>query len=366
MPDEHFYRFPTVDFFGKSMPGVLFTLLSLSLLPYELVTSTEVPPSMTLAVVVTAIFVVLVVGFTVGQALNTVTIVIQKSIYWLGLNLYRFLDFVGIPDNRYWAELVLEDTNNPDSNTSRPTSKDVKDGTGDTILLVPLDTVVWNQVKKKITQRTKFWLWKRYVNFKRVFVPHRKTFENRLKRHLARKKPENYPNVELFEDRYSALTAELDGRTPDFPTISETAQGVDIPEDLYTHVSSYLTYQGVSRSQRHKALYVFCRNTASVLFIFATIYAFMSVAHLFVGLLITKGPDTFIATVLHEKVRDTVALETWHLSGLLFGLMINFLYSTGEYKRYYIEYMIADFNHTAPKRRDSTTPGSNATTENEN
>lgn len=371
MAEKHFYRFPTVDFFGKSMPGVLFTLFSISLLPARLITENEFIASMSLAVVVTGIFIVIVVGFTVGQGLNTATIVIQKSIYWIGLNVHRSLHFVGFPDYRFWTELILDgetDEKNPGDDESgeaetggestvveqrtdggpaedsgeRATNDERKDSTEDSAVRGD------RTVAYTLYLRMKFWMWMRYLNFKTIFIPHRTAFENRLQRHMAEDKPEKYPNVELFRDRYEAMTDELGESAAPFPSEGETVYDVEVSEDLYPLVSSYLTQQGSTRSQRHKALYVFCRNTTNVLFLFAIAYAFMAIAPIFFQSLLTPGPDTYVATLLSTEFKKTVDIEIYHLSILLLVASVNFMYASGEYKRYYIEYMIADFNHAAP------------------
>lgn len=373
MTEKHFYRFPTVDFFGKSMPGVLFTLFSISLLPARLITENEFITSMSLAVVVTGIFIVIVVGFTVGQGLNTATIVIQKSIYWFGLNVHRLLHFVGFPDYRFWTELILDrepdekrpgddelgetetggestvverktDGGAPEESTATVTDDDRSDSTENGSVRSD------RSIAQKLYLRLKFWVWMRYLNFKTIFIPHRTAFENRLQRHMAENKPEQYPNVELFGDRYEAMADELGESTPPFPSEGETVYDVTVSDDLYPLVSSYLTQQGSTRSQRHKALYVFCRNTTNVLFLFAVAYAFLAIAPTFFQELLTPGPDTYIATLLSNVFEKAVDIEIYHLSVLLLVASVNFMYASGEYKRYYLEYMIADFNHAAPSR----------------
>lgn len=370
MADKHFYRFPTMDFFGKSMPGVLFTLFSISLLPAQLITENEFITSISLAVVITGIFTVIVVGFTVGQGLNTLTIVIQKLFYWFGLNVYRLLHLAGFQDYRYWTELKLNREMDQEQQNGKETETDGESTVAEREMgnETPEDggkTVSYGEgtdsTENSVTQseqtiartlylRTKFWIWMRYLNFKPIFIPHRTAFENRLQRHMAEERPEEYPNVELLRDRYNAMTAELGESAPPFPSEGKTVYDVEVSGDLYPLMSSYLTQQGITRSQRHKALYVFCRNTTNVLFLFALAYTFMALAPFFFNHLLTSGPDTYIATLVSVEFKDMINIKIHHLSLLLLAASVNFMYASGEYKRYYIEYMIADFNHAAPKR----------------
>lgn len=314
MIEKHFYRFPTVDFFGKTMPGVIFTLLSIPLLPFQVLENGNNAISESLPLVILFIFVVIVVGFAVGQGLNTVTVIFEKSVYRIGINMYRLAHFMGIPDYEFWEELELE------SREDGPTH-DEED----------LKTIQY--------QRVKLWFWKRYINFKRIFLPHRQSFANRIQRHKADEKPEFYDDIELFESQYRAMAHELHGNPPPYPNDQETVDEVVVPDELYPIVSSYLTNQDIQRAQRYKSLYIFCRNVAVVSLFYTGIYgiaAFHSV--------ISGG----LPPIVSESVQSDLFGISPVVPIVLLTTSLIFFYSTGEYKRYYIEYLIADFIHTSP------------------
>lgn len=179
------------------------------------------------------------------------------------------------------------------------------------------------------------WYLDRHRNFKRIFVPHRVAFEDWIKRHRAEQRRDQ-PKIDLFEEQYRKLLGDFHETGPTFPAHGSKPREVDVPEDTYLLVSDYLTHHGVNRARRHKAL--FCQNTAVALLF----YAVVILDRRFRLSLLTPDPDTVLAHLIHQDVIH----PAWPLPvGLLLASLV-FLYATGVYKEFYLEYLIVDFVHS--------------------
>lgn len=298
MPERHFYRFPSVDFFGKSMPGILFTLLAIPILPEtlfsEIVGSIE---QVTLALVVVGIFLIIVVGFSIGQGLNTVSIIFERIVYTVGLII---------------------------SNKSQ----------------LEVDYQRWGDRDQQDEVNSINWIRNQFESFKRIFVPHRILFNDWIRRHLADDHPSHQHKIALFRDTYEEYGGKLGRNLPKLPHSGESTTDIHIPNDIYILVSDYLTHKGVNRARRHKSLFVFCRNAAVTTGYFTFIYGLV---------LYDVNNDDFILlnrendTVLAHLFADGLIDPGYPIIIVLATTSVIFLYGISIYKRLYVEYMIVDF-----------------------
>jgi len=314
MVERHFYRFSSVDFFGKSMPGVLFTLFGVLFLPEPLYTSVvSFVDAVNLAVVVSAFFIIVVVGFTAGQGINIVAIILQRVLYTTGYLISEIARNRGFPDYEYWAEVKFTDS--------------TKDGSG----------------KSAIVLNFKYWIWNRYVNIKRGLVPHRIIFNDWIRRHISPNRPDgNEPKIETFIEKYDAHSSAVSNKTPSIPTPSPSQHinDIDVPEDVYLLVSDYVSHHGPVRSRRHKALFVFCRNTAIALALYTILVTVVALDVAFESFhLLTPEFDTVLANLIHNEI----LAPSYVLPSVLFGSTFIFIYAIGIYKKMYLEYLIMDF-----------------------
>lgn len=87
MPTRVFSPFPSLDFFGKSIPGVILSLLLVSLLPVRIPSQTiqnRTVVGFTTSEILLLLLGIVVFGFVVGQGLHTTAVLIERTAFYLG------------------------------------------------------------------------------------------------------------------------------------------------------------------------------------------------------------------------------------------------------------------------------------------
>jgi len=319
MPERHFYRFPSVDFFGKSMPGLLFTLLAILLIPepifVQYVQNANKPG---LAFVVTAIFVIIVVGFSVGQGLNTLSIIFKNATFRIAFTISKILD-----TQLNQAPKQVRNFTSIDYLTKYKRYSEE-----------PKNTL------PQLFSRLRYWIWRQFMDIKRIFVPHRIVFNDWIRRHKVPKRTEDHqPKIDCLEKMFDKYTEDIDAPHLNFPDENEDISKISVSEDIYLLISDYITHQGVNRARRHKSLFIFCQNSAVTMLTFAVLYQFVIWDSRGVISILGPGNSTVLAMLIDEKI--IVPPDPLPVVLLIFGCV--FLYASSIYQKFYVEYLIVDF-----------------------
>lgn len=125
----------TYDFFGKSLPGIVFLLMLSLLLPAKWLIGTF--QDSRLGSMVGIVLAAVLLGFVVGEVLHSVALLLHRSVYWFGYGVHSVISRLC-----QWARGTGEGERREVSNPA------------------PVN-----------------WIGDRWQTVKRVFEPHRKTFE---------------------------------------------------------------------------------------------------------------------------------------------------------------------------------------------
>jgi len=299
------------DFFGKSIPGIVLLLGLSTLLPkIPILPTGEQNGTLTLATITTLALALVFSGLVLGQAVHTIAVNIEKIFYRVG----RW------SQNRYYLHgpVVLTD----ERRESRP----------------------------RLDELFKFsrpWLIRRYWGIHDTFKSHRRLFENELGWYFdlsVERRKSNVPNVnydvfrQCCKSEYDVDIARFD-RTSDSRLLTGSYEQL---RHLYPMVTSKVTRHSGGRASGFQARYSFCRGMWVVVL-------FLLLAYLWV--LFLPVP---LRALNYEPVILTV-LSAAELGVLILGLLIAlivFLDAAGDYKRNYIEYLIADFNSAISVRNE--------------
>lgn len=274
------------DFFAKTIPGVLFFFGLVSLLPS--IPNLPGETGFNLAFISVSIIVTAIGGFVVGQALHAVAVAGETAGY----------RFTLIVHDRFPA--LRTEERSPDENT----------GESDHGIFLRPVFFAW-----RLVNQVYCWIVKR---LNEVVRPHRIWFKKRLH--------EEYQKEGDADGLYEWFKLE----SRDYLQ-KNTMELTEQHEKIYRFVMSYLEYADDGRARKFQATASFCRSTWVTLLLFSVIYA----ALIFPDISFLIGHTPIVSEVLTEYgVRVPFAL---FIGSLLF------MYSTGQYKRHFTEYIVVDF-----------------------
>jgi hypothetical protein len=303
MPDRLVGVLESYDFFGKSIPGILLLIGFFTFLPkiplFPVGGETE---SINFATITTLALTLVFSGLVLGQAVHTVAVNIEKVFYRVGWWLL----------NRYYVHspLVLSD----EYRESHPRV----DG---------------------IYKYCRPWLIRRYWGIHDTFKSHRRLFENELGWYFdlsVEKRKSDVPNVN-YDTFRQHCKSEFDVDVARFDQTSDSRRlvgGYEQLRHLYPMVTSKTANATGGRASGFQARYSFCRGMWVVLLILLLGYLWLQVL-----------PAPLSALDYKPVILDL--FSSAELGVLMFGLVVAiivFLDAAGDYKRHYIEYLIADFN----------------------
>jgi hypothetical protein len=291
-----FDRFPPVDFFGKSLPGILFLFLILSSLPPNIIEKVggENIKVNGISGVLLIIFLLLVFGFTLGQVLNTISVVIEKGFYWMGRQLYVLYH---TPDSTPDHEWFTQRLTGPDT-------------------------------EKRIRRGTRLWLWNRFIGFKLIFTPHRYLFYLRIKRNLNPEKPyDDKDIIEVFQKEFERVF-EQGPNIPNYDNLQkDDKRGGELTTEVYPLTMSKLDTKNINRARKFKAKYMFSRSIWVVLLGFAFVHTYFVLSS-------TSSNILLFSIFPYNSVL---------IPALLLISAVAFMYASGEYKHYFVQYIFSDF-----------------------
>lgn len=292
------------DFFGKSIPGIVALIGIATLLPGLPLDAFSDPNGTVNFTVLTALALTLVFsGLVLGQAVHTLADNTEKVIYrmgnWLGDKYYIHGPIISA---EWWEEHGEWEEN-------------------------------YSEVKP--------WLERRYWGIHDVFKSHRRLFENELGWHFdLSERMENRRGLDgsnILYDRFrKCCEAEFGIDVARFDrTASKSIQlnGYVEIRQLYPMVTATLSSKGSGRANGFQARYSFCRGmwVTSLLLLFGYLLVLFS----------PFSPEVLMyePLILQVLSKSELGILMW---AMLF-LSIAFMDASGDYKKHYIEYLIADF-----------------------
>lgn len=292
------------DFFGKSIPGIVALIGIATLLPGLPLDTFSDPNGTVNFTVLTALALTLVFsGLVLGQAVHTLADNTEKVVYrignWLGDKYYIY------------GPIISEDC---------------------------WENHKWWYGKYS---HVKPWLERRYWGIHDVFKSHRRLFENELGWYFdISERMENKRGLDsrnIIYDRFrECCEAEFGIDVARFDrTASRSIQlnGYVEIRQLYPMVTATLSSKGSGRANGFQARYSFCRGMWVTFLLL--LFAYLSV------LFSPFQPEVFTYEPLILQIFS--GSELGILMWAMLFLTIAFMDASGDYKKHYIEYLIADF-----------------------
>lgn len=285
MPVRFFSPFPSLDFFGKSIPGVILSVLLVSLLPVTVPKQTiesRTAIGFTTSEIVLLLLGVIVFGFVVGQGLHTTAVLIERAAFAVG----------------------------------RSATRSGREGGRTDRSRLPA------RVRTGLGGAAKRWLSDRWV--KTAFEPHREMFEREVRETVDGADDNAMVDafVDACRDRYGNRFVEDDGVSY-----------------LYPLVLSDLNNWEDNRAGRFQSSYTFSRSVWVEFLTVSVVYAAISLDPAGVVGIYSETPPVIAQVAPGNTAVAAVAL---------FVLAINFMYASSIYKNYFVQYVFADFiNYTA-------------------
>jgi len=299
--------FSSYDVFGKSIPGAVFFLGLVSILPEESKILAELtswpggPGSSFVAILLLA----LGLGLIFGEAIHTLANISEKMVAWLGRRAVNSAGF-------------LRD-NLPELHTALTTDfTDYADAT-------KFEAGIYDRIED-----TKKWYKKRYYGLNASFKSHRRLFAEQCATNFGSKRGprKNLDPKKIYSQFFNKFEEVFDSSLPK-TNIQELME-------LYPLITAEVTKSGGSEFRRFQSVYSFCRSMWVTLSIFST-------AHLLIFFgnsrewitLFDYRPAVFILVPVEFMQTVPIAL---FLSSILFVV------ASGTYKKHYVEYLVAEFS----------------------
>jgi|GEM_PF-6449391 len=296
------------DFFGKSIPGIILISGVVSLLPTQTLESMSVSSGdINFASLAILLATLVFIGFVMGEAAHTLAVNVEKTLYWGGHSLWNFYHKHAASKVELWLG-------------------NRREGLLGTIGQALRIGVFWRFCRP--------WCRRRYWGIHDVFKNHRRLFENTLKWHFAknitrrRGDEENITYHGLIDAFNNTFTTEPYDGLVDFRLQAEQHR---VYQQIYPMVASEVTEDEGSRAGVFQSRYSFCRGMWVVLLILAIAYAYV---------FYTNGVTLFHGQLLIEEL-------DWRTRSYLLLILgissLSFMDAAGNYKRYYVEYLISEF-----------------------
>lgn len=283
------------DLFAKTIPGVLFFIGFVSLLP----SIPEIPnQEIGFGFITVVIIITVVSGYVIGQALHSIAVAIETLGYRFSNFLYARSRFVR---RDYWESREgISYTISDVDNTSNIVFRGVRMGLGH-ILRIPA--------------RLYYWL---ITKIHEVVLPHRVWFKIRLERELEEKEnPDGLYEWFKWEcrDHLESMDMSL----------------VEQYEKVYRFVMSYLEFINGGRARKFQATSSFCRSSWITFLGFSLLYF----------LFLNYSPERLFGYT--PVIQSELAKYGYKIPIALFIWSLLFMYSSAQYKKHFTEYIVVDF-----------------------
>lgn len=296
------------DFFAKTIPGVLFFIGFVSLWS----SVPELPEGQfDFAFVSVALIVTGISGFVIGQALHAFAVAAESGGYRIAA--YVYLNFKYLRTN-YWQNRT-------------GLSGGISDRSPDEIYPRLQKISLFISFILSIPARVYCWIVGR---LKEALLPHRVWFMQRLQREFSEGgEPDAIYEWFKWQSRDHLLSVEGD--------VS------DEHEKIYRFVMSYLQMTGAGRARKFQATSSFCRSTWITLIVFGLVY----------GIIILVDPEVILGykPIVLPLLEDHGPIV---LTSLFLGTIL-FMYSAGQYKKHFTEYIAVDFYNAIERGAGGTT-----------
>ncbi|WP_157884829.1 hypothetical protein [Halorubrum aethiopicum] len=290
------------DLFAKTIPGTLFFIALVSLSPSIPDVSLD---GASLGVISILFIVTAVSGLIIGQALHSVAVAGETA----GYKLTRIIhDSSTRARTSYWKNYQKMDPRSPENTLSKE----------------------WPFIETELVLRRLFgqiycWIVNR-VN--EVVLPHRVWFKKRLRDEFG----EGNEADGLYD--WFKLQSRNQLKSMDMDLVEEH-------EKIYRFVMSYLRFVNSGRARKFQATSSFCRSTWLTLLTFAIVYV----------IIILGNVEPIIG---YSPVIEPVLVEYGYSIpvGLFTGTLL-FMYSAGQYKKHFTEYIVVDFYNAVENNSES-------------
>ncbi|WP_152422377.1 hypothetical protein [Halorubrum californiense] len=312
------------DFLGKSVPGIVLITGLASLfpgLPTQLLSQSQ--NGVTFTVLATIALILVFTGLVVGQAVHTLADNVEKILYWVGRETY----------NRYYMDGFVRE----EFRENHPIFYLIG-----YCFYWPLNWLIlrWIRyaVRYIVESLTKSrWFIRRYWGIHDSFKSHRRLFEDELGWYFSdeTKRLSSFPNIsyeqfsQCCEDEFGINLGKLEG----VPANAVVTQKEIEYRQLYSMIASLVSTAEQGRANGFQARYSFCRGMWVVLL-------FMILAYLLTLFPpIVPAPLDYNPIVFELLNRDELGV----VIAVMSVMVVIFVDAAGDYKRNFIEYLIADF-----------------------
>jgi hypothetical protein len=302
MPSRLLQIFGSYDLFGKSVPGA-FLIIGLSLiLPQQTYQTIELEP--TFLNIAALLFLLLLVGLMIGQGVHTIANNFEKIFRWTVQRLNGTLRVLEASGDWTFELSTLK---------SEPASPDEEyDG-------------LWKKLCRNWRNSTIDWLHRRYWGTYDSLVDHRYLFAKSIEWNYS-------PESGRWEVNQKAEM--YDGFITEYQRLYGTDLRLEVPADIvkrYPLITSRLSSQTEGEFRQFQSIYSFCRSMWVVSFILTGLFSWM----IFVPF---EGVDRAVfLTSLPSTILPWFPVFTFISAVLFFD-------AAGDYKRYFVEYLIAGFH----------------------
>ena len=321
--------FGSYDLFGKTFPGIVFFLLSISLLPMPSID--QLPQSNGILLAVLALFVI-IFGFVAGQALHAVAVRIEsiflavaRVFYYSRILLAYLLSYIKRRILGQNVEDIESDIIKNDNNTNSELSR---------YYIAYVSFALFVVIGQII-----YYIWLGQIGGALFLIGAFLFPIGRVKNWVIQTL---YPHRELFEN---AMSNDEDS-TKKFINKINDSFGINAeknPELAYQLVMSYYERITAGRARQFQATFSFCRSIWSTLLLFSFIYIIISSSEIS-SLIPLIGPIVPVIEGYNPIVTLFIPKEHLLLVGslMLFAVLL-FMEGERQNKELFVEYIFIDF-----------------------
>lgn len=290
------------DLFAKTIPGTLFFIALVSLSP-------SVPnisiTGASLGLISILVIIAAVSGLIIGQALHSVAVAGETAGYKITRLIHRNVKRARTKHWRQYEEMEPK------------SAEDTYTGKGRRLRLE-----LW---VRRFFGRRYCWVVNR-IN--EVVLPHRVWFKLRLREEFE----EGNQADGLYD--WFKLQSRNQMKSMDMDPVKEH-------EKIYRFVMSYLRFVNSGRARKFQATSSFCRSTWLTLLIFGVVYM----------IIILWNVEPILGYT--PVIQPILAEYGYRIPGSLFVGTVLFMYSAGQYKKHFTEYIVVDFYNAVENDSES-------------
>jgi len=315
MSERFLQSLNTYEIFGKSLPGAVFLVGVVSIMPAQ---SVDADISPTFANLAALSIVLLLAGLAIGQGVHTLADNMEKVIHWIARRIRRFVNYLRVKTKRQIEFDSIRITN-----------------------VIEQDALLELRIIKGLWNNSMEWFRKRFWGAYDSLVGHRRLLGKSIQWNFSEEEPgeeERWPKgsrgelYELFAEAYeNEFGHHIEQKSP--PEI----------ERQYPLITSSIPSSNKEYRQ-FQSIYSFCRSMWVVFFLLSIGYIFLILGpEMYIPIIGFEFtlPEFFSGTpiivdIVHKEAQVLLPFFT------MFATIV-FFDAAGTYKRYYVEYLMADF-----------------------